>query len=117
MMNRRDHALVACAEQHVAGRKGFPLAIIASLFALSTILVLSARASHSGVSARGKKIRVRDAGIVDIERVKLPSAAPAGAVVGGFKGLVLSCNKSTGRQLATGIGGAAFGGLATAAPE
>jgi hypothetical protein len=49
--------------------------------------------------------------------VKLPSAAPAGAVVGGFTGLILSRDKSTGRQVASGIGGAALGGLATRALE
>ena len=37
--------------------------------------------------------------------------------MGGFTGLVLSRNQSTGRQVASGIGGAALGGLATAALE
>lgn len=81
------------------------------------VLLLSGCASQSGSSARGQEIRVRYAEVVDVERVKMPSAAPAGAVVGGFTGLVLARNKSPGRQLATGVGGAALGGLATAALE
>ena len=62
-------------------------------------------------------MRVRYAEITDIERVKLPSNAPAGAVVGGFTGLVLSRNSSGKKQVASGIGGAVLGGLATAALE
>ena len=62
-------------------------------------------------------MRVRYAEVTDIERVKLPSNAPTGAVVGGFTGLVLSRNSSGGKQVASGIGGAILGGLATAALE
>lgn len=80
-------------------------------------LLVTGCASSGGTSARGYELRVRYAEVVDIERVRLPSAAPAGAVVGGFTGLVLSRNKSTGRQVASGIGGAALGGLATKALE
>ncbi|MDX1488848.1 MAG: hypothetical protein R3268_11645 [Acidiferrobacterales bacterium] len=47
----------------------------------------------------------------------LPSNAPAGAVVGGFTGLVLSRNSSGRSQVASGVGGAILGGLATAALE
>lgn len=66
---------------------------------------------------RGQEIRVRYAQVIDVERVKMPSNAPAGAIVGGFTGLILARKQSTGRQLASGIGGAALGGLATAALE
>ncbi len=81
------------------------------------VLLLGGCASSSGGSARGYELRIRYAEVVDVERVKMPSAAPAGAVVGGFTGLILSRNKSTGRQVASGIGGAALGGLATKALE
>lgn len=84
---------------------------------LAGALLLAACANQSGTSARGQEIRIRYAEVVDIERVRMPSAAPAGAVVGGFTGLVLSRRQSTGRQIASGIGGAALGGLATAALE
>lgn len=84
---------------------------------VAAALVLSACAGSQGSNARGYELRVRYAEVVGVERVKLPSAAPAGAMVGGFTGLVLSRNKSAGRQIASGIGGAALGGLATAALE
>lgn len=74
-------------------------------------------ASSSSPSARGYEIRVRYAEVTQIDRVKLPSNAPTGAVVGGFTGLVLSRNSSGRKQLASGVGGAVLGGLATAALE
>lgn len=105
------------ADEQLARKQIMPAACRAYTLMLLGIALLSACASQSGSSARGQEIRVRYAEIVDIERVKLPSAAPAGAVVGGFTGLILSRNQSTGRQIASGIGGAALGGLATAALE
>lgn len=80
-------------------------------------LLLASCASSSGSSARGYELRIRYAEVVGIERVRMPSAAPAGAVVGGFTGLVLSRNKSTRSQVASGVGGAALGALATRALE
>lgn len=74
-------------------------------------------ASSTSPSARGYELRVRYAEVVEIDRVKLPSSAPAGAVVGGFTGLVLSRNSSGRKQVASGIGGAVLGGMATAALE
>lgn len=79
-------------------------------------LVLGCATSGSP-TARGYELRVRYAEVTEIERVKLPSNAPAGAVVGGFTGLVLSRNSSGAKQVASGIGGAVLGGLATAALE
>ncbi len=87
------------------------------LAASAIILLFAACASSTAPSARGYEVRIRYAQVEEIERVKLPSAAPAGAVVGGFTGLILSRDKSTGRQVASGIGGAALGGLATRALE
>ena len=87
------------------------------LIGLTSALVLAGCASNGSSSARGYELRIRYAEVVDINRVQLPSAAPAGAVVGGFTGLVLARNQSTGRQLATGAGGAVLGGLATRALE
>ncbi len=91
--------------------------LFASLTGLATILVLVGCASSGSSSARGYELRIRYAEVVDINRVQLPSAAPAGAVVGGFTGLMIARNRSTGRQLATGAGGAVLGGLATRALE
>lgn len=88
------------------------MAGIAALFFL-----IAGCASSGAPSARGYELRVRYAEITDIERVTLPSNAPAGAVVGGFTGLVLSRNSSGRKQVASGIGGAVLGGLATAALE
>lgn len=83
----------------------------------ATLVLIAACASSGSTSTRGYEIRVRYAEVTDIDRVRLPSAAPAGAVVGGFTGLILSRNKSTGTRVASGIGGAALGGLATRALE
>lgn len=79
--------------------------------------LVSGCASSSSPSARGYELRVRYAEVTEIERVRLPSNAPAGAIVGGFTGLVLSRNSSGHKQVASAIGGAALGGLATAALE
>lgn len=79
--------------------------------------LLGGCASSDSSSVRGQEVRIRYAQVTDVERVKLPSNAPAGAVVGGFTGLILSRNSSTGKRVASGIGGAALGGLATAALE
>lgn len=85
--------------------------------ALAVALVLAACASSNSSSARGKEVRVRYAEVIEIDRVKLPSNAPAGAMVGGFTGLVLSRKSSGAKQVASGVGGAVLGGLATAALE
>lgn len=77
-------------------------------------LLLAACAATSGPSARGYELRIRYAQVTAIDRVKLPANAPAGAVVGGFTGPILASNRSWGRQLASGIGGAALGALAEA---
>ena len=84
-------------------------------FAVSCLIAGCASSGSTG--ARGYELRVRYAEVTEIERVKLPSNAPAGAVVGGFTGLVLSRNSSGRKQVASGVGGAVLGGLATAALE
>lgn len=84
---------------------------------LAAVVMLAGCASSGSSVARGHEIRIRYAEVVEIDRVKLPSNAPAGAMVGGFTGLVLSRNSSGGKQVASGIGGAVLGGLATAALE
>lgn len=81
------------------------------------ICIVAGCASSGSPAARGYELRVRYAEIVDVERVQLPSNAPAGAVVGGFTGLVLSRHSSGRKQVASGVGGAVLGGLATAALE
>ncbi len=81
------------------------------------VVALAACASQSSPSARGYELRVRYAHVTEIERVRMPSAAPAGAIVGGFTGLMIASDRSPGRQVATGIGGAALGALAVKAME
>jgi len=81
------------------------------------LLMITGCSSTTTSSARGMELRIRYAEVAGIERVKMPSAAPAGAIVGGFTGLVLSSGKSTGRQVASGAAGAALGALATSALE
>lgn len=92
-------------------------AMHAGAYMLFFSLVLAGCASSGGNAMRGTEVRVRYAEVVEIERTRMPSSAPAGAVVGGFTGLVLSSNRSPRRQLAGGVAGAALGGLATAALE
>ncbi len=89
----------------------------ASAVCIGTVLVLQGCASQDRSSARGYELRLRYAEVERVERVPLPSAAPAGAVVGGFTGLVLSRNRSPRSQVAGALGGAALGGLATRALE
>jgi outer membrane lipoprotein SlyB len=88
-----------------------------TVWMLAIASTIAGCASSGSTSARGYEIRIRYAEVEDIERVKLPSNAPAGAVVGGFTGLVLSRNSSGSKQVASGIGGAVLGGLATSALE
>lgn len=68
-------------------------------------------------SSRAREIRIQYGEVLRVTRVPVPSAVPAGAVVGGFTGLVLSRNASPGRRVAAGVGGAALGGLVTSALE
>lgn len=82
-----------------------------------SVALLAACAGQTSGSARGYEMRVRYAEVTDIERVKLPSAAPAGAMVGGFTGIALSSGRSTRSQVASGLGGAALGALAVKALE
>ena len=88
-----------------------------SVWTIAISCLIAGCASSGSTGARGYELRVRYAEVTEIERVKLPSNAPAGAVVGGFTGLVLSRNSSGKKQVASGIGGAVLGGLATAALE
>lgn len=83
----------------------------------ASALLVAGCASQSTPTARGYELRVRYAEVIDVERVKMPSAAPAGAVVGGFTGLVIARDRSTRSQLASSAGGAALGALATRALE
>ena len=87
------------------------------IVALALLGSFSSCASDGPAAARGYELRVRYADVTEVRRVELLSAAPAGAVVGGFTDLVVAGNRSPGRQLATGAGGAALGALATRALE
>lgn len=76
---------------------------------------LASFASNS--SSRAREMSIRYGEVTRVSRVAVSCAATAGAVVGGFTGLVLARGASPGRQAAAGIGGAALGGLVTAALE
>lgn len=84
-----------------------------------TVLVIASFvvscASNSGGRARESSIRYGE--ITRVSRVPVPSVAPAGAIVGGFTGLVLARGSNPGRQAAAGLGGALLGGLVTSALE
>ncbi len=73
-------------------------------------------ANNSG-SSRARESSIRYGEITRVSRVPVPSAVPAGAIVGGFTGLVLARGSNPGRQAAAGIGGAALGGLVASALE
>ena len=85
--------------------------------ALIAVAVLATACASNESRIGGREIRIRHAEVAGVQRVALPSAAPAGAIVGGFTGLVLSSGRSTRSQVASGIGGAALGALATRALE
>ncbi len=80
------------------------------------ISMLAGCASNSG-SARARQMNIRYGEVNRVSRVQTPSAVPAGAVLGGFTGLVLGRNSNPGRQAAAGVGGAVLGGLAASALE
>jgi outer membrane lipoprotein SlyB len=86
------------------------------VFALIVTGFLVGCASNTG-SSRAREMNIRYGEVTRVSRVPVPSAAPAGAIIGGFTGLVLARGSNPGRQAAAGIGGAALGGLATAALE
>ena len=73
--------------------------------------------ANNSNSSRARESSIRYGEITRVSRVPVPSAAPAGAIVGGFTGLVLARGSSPGRQAAAGLGGAAIGGLVTSALE
>lgn len=80
---------------------------------LLTLILITGCASQN----RAREISIQYGNVIDVKRVPVPSAAPGGAIVGGFTGLVLARKAAPGRQLAAGIGGAALGGLITHALE
>lgn len=90
---------------------------MSSLKYCAAIVLLTLCGCASKDTVPGREIQIRYAEVIEVSRKALPSAAPAGAVVGGFTGLVLSRRSSPGRQLASGVGGAVLGGLATRALE
>lgn len=62
-------------------------------------------------------MRIQYGEIVNITRVPIPSAVPAGVIVGGFTGLILSQNSRPGRRVAPVVAGATLGGLVAASLE
>ncbi len=86
------------------------------LVVLVLVGFLASCASNSG-SSRARESSIRYGEITRVARVPVPSAVPARVIVGGFTGLVLARGSNPGRQAATGLGGAALGGLVTSALE
>ncbi len=81
------------------------------------LLLGGCASSQQSASLRGYELRIRYAEVTDVTRVRMPSAAPGGAMIGGFTGLILSRNSSSRTRVASGVGGAALGALATRAME
>lgn len=84
------------------------------LFLAVAVLISACSSSNS---SRARELSIRYGEIVEVRRVPVPSAAPVGAIVGGFTGLVLSQGSSRGSRVASTVGGAALGGIAAAALE
>ncbi len=84
-----------------------------------TVILLASLvlACSSSDTTRAREVRIRYGEVVEVRRVPVPSAVPAGAIVGGFTGLVLSSGSSRGSRVASTVGGAALGGIAAAALE
>lgn len=89
--------------------------MLKSLVLLLFVAILASCASNS--SSRAREINIRYGEVTRVSRVPVPSAVPAGAVVGGFTGLILARDRNPGRQVAAGVAGAALGGLVTSALE
>lgn len=81
-----------------------------SVLVACLVFVVSCASNNGG--SRAREVQVRYGKVVNIQRIPVPSAVPAGAIVGGFTGLVIAHRSSPGRQLASGVAGAALGGLA-----
>lgn len=88
-----------------------------ALLLVPAFVLLGCASSGNPPAARGQLIQIKYAEVTSVTRVQMPSAAPAGAMIGGFTGLVLAGNSSRTNQVASGIGGAALGALATSALE
>ncbi|MDA8707862.1 hypothetical protein N9M10_00655 [Hellea sp.] len=69
--------------------------------------------SSNNYQSRGYKMQVDYATVTRVGTIRRQSAAPAGAVVGGIAGLLLTRKGSTGGAIAGTAGGAVLGGLAT----
>lgn len=77
------------------------------LLALVALSLLGGCASGS----QGREYQLNYAKVTKVERVPRPSAVPAGVIVGGLTGLILTRNSaSSGKRAAATIGGAVLGG-------
>lgn len=74
-----------------------------------TAVLISACASTDGPHSRGQEMSLRYAEVVAIERVKMPSQAPVGAMLGGFTGLATSGGRSGRTTIGRAAGGALIG--------
>ncbi len=75
--------------------------------ALSAVWLLTSCASGS----QGREYQLNYAKITKVQRVPRPSAVPAGVIVGGLTGLILTRNSaSSGKRAAATLGGAVLGG-------
>ena len=79
------------------------------LMILALVVALAGCSSNSG--NRGKEVTLSYARVLQVERITKPSAVPAGVIVGGLTGLLLTRNSaSTGKRAVGTLGGAAIGG-------
>lgn len=88
-----------------------------SVLVVFPLVLIAAGCASSKNTLSGKEVSVRYAQVKSIEKVKQPSNAPAGAIMGGFLGLMLSSGQSGRTRLASGLGGAALGAVSTSALE
>lgn len=78
--------------------------------AFTAIILLSGCASNTS-GTRGEEVTLSYARVLLVERVTKPSAVPAGVIVGGLTGLLLTRNSaSSGKRAVATLGGAAIGG-------
>ncbi len=88
-----------------------------TLACAAVLLSACANNAQQSTPVRGSEVSVRYAEIEEISRKPMPSAVPAGAMIGGFTGLMINRKRSGASQLGGAAAGALLGGLATRALE
>ena len=94
-----------------------PLTLGVILIASTALAACETTATTDGVYSSNYEMQVDYARVTRVGTIERRSAAPAGAIVGGLTGLLLTKNGSTGGAIAGTAGGAVLGGLATRGVE